>query len=140
MANLDIDHIKNCSSRTERPTNNRSMSLQSFFPRAIRCRLPRFPSLRDSDSYIEGDKAQNQNHGFSSWDSPSRTPPPVYRSNASPTCSSEDLTSPPYNNGRRSQVSHISAPDLMLNSFCEAAETECGIKWRYAHQGILVSR
>ena len=64
------------------------------------------------------------------------TPPPVYRSHASfsstddVSWSSEEQSTP----SRRERRS-ISNPRSFLSAFSEAAETECGIKSKYANQG-----
>jgi hypothetical protein len=109
--------------------------------KTIRNRLPRFSSSRDLSNHTEGDSSQPRSRSSSSGNSPFQTPPPAYRSNISSPCSSEDLTSAFDVNERSSYFSNASTTglaDLMPDSFCEAAETECGIKWRFAHQGTFL--
>jgi hypothetical protein len=128
----------NSSSEGEQLGMSHSTSFPHFMIKAIRNRLPKFPSSRDLRDHVEGDSTQPRSRSSSSGNSPFQTPPPAYRSNISSTCSSEDLISALDGNEGSSYFSNVSTTgpaNLMRDSFCDAAETECGIKWRFAHQG-----
>jgi hypothetical protein len=116
-----------------------SSSISNFMIRAVRNRIPRFTSTGGSDPYLADHNSHSRSQSSGSWSTLVGTPSPVYRSNTSLCTSEDELDSS--DDQRVSSYApsnqEIVSANFMLNSFTETAETECGIKWKFANQGIL---
>ena len=141
MAEAESENIVKSSSdayNLGKVTYSSSSSISNFMIRAVRSRIPKLISTRGSDHYLMDHNSHSSSRNSSSWSTLVGTPSPIYRSNVS-LCESEDEldSSDDLRELSSTLKNQEIVPSNLLNSFSEKAETECGIKWKFANQGSL---